>query len=449
MFRLGLILGSILICFGQIDCVLNPKVVCYYENWFVWRNGDGKMTVEDVDSSLCTHIVYAYLGVSTANEIFLPDSYLMIDKKDLVHFSDRKGHAKALAAIGGWSLSGNFETMVSSSIARDHFVNAVLDFLKSYNFDGITLDWSRAGWSDYAMDDFAKLLESLHQAFAGKYVLGITVAARPIGFKVKLIDKFVDFLDVQTYDYHGSWEKEVGHQAPLDWQYSILREWEDAGATINKLLMTIPLFAHTWLLESTSHTEPGASASHPGRPGPFSQAEGKLNYNELCLEIKHDPSGWQLKVDHNASDAAYAIHENTWVTFETPTTAKDKAHNVTTEGYGGVVVQALPAEDFRGLCGVKYPLLKAINEGLNKDDIKDRTPHPHHSTTPATVTSDPKSICHKAGKFRDLHDCQIYYKCIEFVHGVFKEEKLSCAKDEAFDEKDEKCKDRAQVAGCH
>ena len=45
--------------------------------------------------------------------------------------------------------------------------------------------------------------------------------------------------------------------------------------------MTVPFFGRTWRLVSTSNTEPGAKAVGPGRMGPFSQAEGKLNYNEV------------------------------------------------------------------------------------------------------------------------------------------------------------------------
>ena len=36
------------------------KVVCYYPSWAYWRSGDGKFTVEDIDFSLCSHVVYAF-----------------------------------------------------------------------------------------------------------------------------------------------------------------------------------------------------------------------------------------------------------------------------------------------------------------------------------------------------------------------------------------------------
>ena len=33
LIRNCLVICSLLVCLAQIDCVLNPKVVCYYESW--------------------------------------------------------------------------------------------------------------------------------------------------------------------------------------------------------------------------------------------------------------------------------------------------------------------------------------------------------------------------------------------------------------------------------
>ena len=31
-----------------------------FENWAWWRTGDGKMSPDDVDTSLCTHLIYSF-----------------------------------------------------------------------------------------------------------------------------------------------------------------------------------------------------------------------------------------------------------------------------------------------------------------------------------------------------------------------------------------------------
>ena len=35
------------------------------------------------------------------------------------------------------------------------------------------------------------------------------------GYDVARISRHLDFINVMTYDFHGQWEKEVGHNSPL------------------------------------------------------------------------------------------------------------------------------------------------------------------------------------------------------------------------------------------
>ena len=34
--------------------------VCYYTNWSQYRNGPGKFFPEDIDPTLCTHLIYTF-----------------------------------------------------------------------------------------------------------------------------------------------------------------------------------------------------------------------------------------------------------------------------------------------------------------------------------------------------------------------------------------------------
>jgi len=35
------------------------------------------------------------------------------------------------------------------------------------------------------------------------------------GFDVPAADKYLDYVSVMTYDYHGQWDKKTGHVAPM------------------------------------------------------------------------------------------------------------------------------------------------------------------------------------------------------------------------------------------
>lgn len=80
------------------------KVVCYFTNWSWYRQGIGKYTPEDIDSHLCTHIVYGFAALDADSlTIKVFDSWADIDN----HFYQRvtayrqKG-IKISIAIGGY-----------------------------------------------------------------------------------------------------------------------------------------------------------------------------------------------------------------------------------------------------------------------------------------------------------------------------------------------------------
>ena len=43
------------------------QVVCYWGTWANYRPEAGKFTPEDVDPSLCTHLIYSFAGLEQAN----------------------------------------------------------------------------------------------------------------------------------------------------------------------------------------------------------------------------------------------------------------------------------------------------------------------------------------------------------------------------------------------
>lgn len=48
------------------------KVVCYFTNWAWYRNGEGKYKPEDIDPTLCTHIVYGFAVLNPSTLLIKP-----------------------------------------------------------------------------------------------------------------------------------------------------------------------------------------------------------------------------------------------------------------------------------------------------------------------------------------------------------------------------------------
>lgn len=462
MIKLCLIgLCLLIVYLNQSNAVSNPKVVCYYESWGVYRNGRGKMTVNDIDSSLCTHLVYAYLGITTSYEVNVLDPYLMEESGDLSHFVSKKGNAKAMVSIGGSAQSANYNRMILTDADRTTFVNSVVSLLHKHNFDGVMIDWTGQYPTQADTNNYIKLLDKFDEKFVGtSYIIGITGPplkfAIDNGFDVKKIINYLEFINVLTLDLHGTWEKKVDYSAPLDWQIEALSYWWSKGAPKEKLLMTLPMFARTWHLDDPANNNRAAAASSAGTAGPYTQVAGFLSYNELCEMMKSSPSEWTIRRDNNDT-AVYAIHGREWVSFEDTKSCALKAKNVTTEGFGGIVAYALTNEDFHGDCGQgKFPLLHAINSALNRDPVKEAT-RPTEGPTVTHPTSHPVTSvpgmfkCKEAGTFRDIKICQAYHICTQStVPGLWEEKIGQCSSaNEGYDETAKKCINKEKIPGCN
>lgn len=89
---------------------LPNQVVCYYANWAQYRTKIGKFMPEDIDPTLCTHIVYAFgwvkkgkISTSEANDV-------ITDGSKVGHYEQVTGlkrlnkNLKVLLAVGEYNL---------------------------------------------------------------------------------------------------------------------------------------------------------------------------------------------------------------------------------------------------------------------------------------------------------------------------------------------------------
>ena len=44
-------------------------MVCYFGSWAVYRQGDGKFDIEDIDPNICTHLIFGFAGLGYDNKI--------------------------------------------------------------------------------------------------------------------------------------------------------------------------------------------------------------------------------------------------------------------------------------------------------------------------------------------------------------------------------------------
>lgn len=47
--------------------------MCYYGSWAVYRTGDGKFSVDNIDPTLCTHLIYTFVGITKQGKVEILD----------------------------------------------------------------------------------------------------------------------------------------------------------------------------------------------------------------------------------------------------------------------------------------------------------------------------------------------------------------------------------------
>lgn len=119
--------------------------MCFFTNWSQYRRADGKFLPENVDPSLCTHIIFSFAKL-VIDKI---EPYEWNDQstewsdgnyRRMMNLKEQNPKLKILLAIGGWNHgSAKFSDVVNNDVQRTNFVNNAVNYLKKYCFDGLDI----------------------------------------------------------------------------------------------------------------------------------------------------------------------------------------------------------------------------------------------------------------------------------------------------------------------
>uniref|UniRef100_A0A182PGE9 Uncharacterized protein n=1 Tax=Anopheles epiroticus TaxID=199890 RepID=A0A182PGE9_9DIPT len=443
-----------------LAAVDSREVVCYYGTWATYRQGNGKFTVENVNPSLCTQLVYAFFDINSDGTIRITDQWLAQPEglNAIGKFNDLKQRnptLKTIAAIGGWNAGkDNFKAVAGNPQLRATFARNAVAFLRKYRFDGMDIDWEYPEAADKA--NFVLFLRKLANAFApNRYLLTVAVAAPETtaneAYDIPTISNIVNYIHLMTYDMHGDYGV-TRHHAPVnqgpasldDTDFkrqlnveAVIRYWLGKGAAASKLTLGIPFYGRSFKLASPGVDGVGARITGPGTAGRYTMEGGSLGYNEIC-----ESSSWTHKVYDSAQVAAYASDNGEWVSYDTAESINQKCNVIAKYGLGGGMVWSIETDDFLSICGPKFTLLTALNNCVNRNASAATTARPVATTArttagaattarpavtttrPAVTTTRPAVttnravtggsvpfVCPRNGYFRDPQDCGSFYVC--------------------------------------
>ncbi|KAK3932974.1 Acidic mammalian chitinase, partial [Frankliniella fusca] len=338
-------------------------LVCYVGTWAYYRPGNGKFTPEDIDPDLCTHLVYAFVGITGQGDVSVLDSWLDLPPPNLDGYNrflalkKKNPNLKVLVSIGGWNQgSYTFSTVANNAQLRKTFAQNVLNFVTEHGFDGFDMDWEYPALRGGESTDKAALPELLREVRSLLEPRGLLLTAAvsvgldkiEAGYDVAQVSQHLDLINLMLYDLHGSWDSVTGMNAALtatkEEKYdpdnknlnveSALRLWLDRGVDPSKVVLGVPFYGHTWTLRDPSNAGVYAAASGPGRAGPYTREAGTIGYNEVC--VQQDAGLFKEKWD-SKRQVPYAVEGNQWVSYDNVRSLKLKAQLAVDQGLAGVM----------------------------------------------------------------------------------------------------------------
>ncbi|GAB6031999.1 hypothetical protein CHUAL_010376 [Chamberlinius hualienensis] len=375
----------------------NGIVICYVHTYAIYREGRGKFNVADFDSTLCTHVIHHQIGLNqSTHKIKVTDPSLNLDKdedglggfRNVTNLKSQNSQLKTMVSIGGWEEgSKTFTPMVSSIENRQKFVSSVIEFLNKYNFDGVEIDWRfptlREGGAVEDKDNFVHLLKDLKTAFEPKgWILVVTLTGNLYFdaervYNIPEISKNADYLIVMNYDFHGYWNKRLGHVSPLyegkngfdkatNANYT-MQYYVKHGIDKSKTLFGLTFYGRAYTMDNRKFHFVGDPAQNAPQLGNFSKEIGLINYNEMCVEVR---STWTKKWD-NYQHVPYAYKDDYWVSYEDAGSITEKVQYTIDNQFGGVSVYTIDMDDITGYChDIPMHLLSTVNKVFEENYVK-------------------------------------------------------------------------------
>ncbi|MBS9766250.1 MAG: glycoside hydrolase family 18 protein [Flavobacteriaceae bacterium] len=233
-----------------------------------------------IDAERITHINYAFANVIDGKVQFDTTnidntSLKSSDLKILQQLKSKNPDLKILVSVGGWTWSGNFSDASLTEESRKKFAESCAIFVEKYGLDGIDIDWEYpnqegAGNTHRPEDkrNFTLLLKEVRNALNNlekkenhqKHYLQ-TIAT---GANKRYIDntelgeaqKYLDFINIMTYDFYNGWHKTTGHHAnfkpsatpdkDMNSVVNAVKLHLEAGVPKSKLNVGIPFYGRKW-----------------------------------------------------------------------------------------------------------------------------------------------------------------------------------------------------------
>uniref|UniRef100_T1IRN6 GH18 domain-containing protein n=1 Tax=Strigamia maritima TaxID=126957 RepID=T1IRN6_STRMM len=341
--------------------VTSHRRVCYFVN--------NQLPVGKLDTSLCTHIIFAFAEISENGTLIPANPNDPEVYSQLIQLKQKAPSLKLMVSTGSDRLSAISKTTESRRIVI-RFCKECNRVFKKYDFDGIDIDWEFPGI--FGRGNFVALLKEINEISLimfgegdNKPLLTAAVSAVPAkiieSYNIPQIAKYVDFVNIMCYSYnyfHKSFPF-TGYNSPLfkrkyDLPYANMmniewgtNHWAYEGMPKNKIVVGIPTYGHTYILANPKWHKVYDLAIGSGI------FEGDINFPQVC-DLLHN--GGERAFD-NQTMVPYYFQDKNWISYEDEVSMTYKAKWIVSQNFSGVMTWTLNSDDWSGHCGMgPFPL---------------------------------------------------------------------------------------------
>lgn len=202
--------------------------------------------VADTKFKMCNVVCYAFASVNSTGGVDVENPSVLA----AVRTKSRNNNAKLFISLAGSTT--DWKNMASTAAGRTNYIKKVMDIVRTYQLDGVDVDWEFPSTSDGTDVTYTSLMKELSDSchMGSKYYLtaaltaGKYVGAYTNAIKTELLTgTYVDFFNIMAYDDFNT-TVPYRHHSNYTLAEVCLNYWiTTRGTPKSKIVLGLPAYA--------------------------------------------------------------------------------------------------------------------------------------------------------------------------------------------------------------